>query len=125
VASIPDALAERGPSAWLDFFEDSPSFFMASDGAVVFADPSAARDFLADFAPRVSAMTLTWHDPRFEDLGGGVVAVTAGYDETIRMTDGAESSFGGRMSGVVRRTGGAWRLQHLHWSSPVAPAGGP
>jgi len=124
VTSIPAALAERGPSAWLDYFEDSPSFFMVSDGAIVFADLPAARDFLAGFAARVSALTLSWHEPRYENVGGGVVVVTAGFDETIRMTDGTESSFGGRMSGVVRRAGDGWRLQHLHWSTPVAPAGG-
>lgn len=115
--SVPPALAERGPVAWLDFFEDSAAFFMASDGALAFSDRPAAEAFLADFAPTVSSMELEWHDLRFEDLGRGVVVVTSSYRETIRSRDGAESSFGGRVSGVIRQGADGWRFQHLHWSS--------
>lgn len=119
LVSVPTALADRGPSAWLDFFEDSPSFFMASDGAIAFSDRSAAETYLDGFSRSVSEMALEWHEPRFEDLGGDVVVVTASYDETIRMHDGTESSFAGRMSGVIRRQANRWRFQHLHWSSPA------
>jgi ketosteroid isomerase-like protein len=122
LASVPTALGDRGPAAWLDFFEDTPSFFMASDGAIAFADRVTAETFLDDFSRKVSGMVLEWHQPRFEDLGGDIVAVTASYDETIRMRDGTESSFGGHMSGVIRRQGGRWRFQHLHWSSPAGSA---
>jgi hypothetical protein len=119
--SIPPALAAEGPSAWLDFFEDSPSFFMASDGAIAFPDQSSAEAFLEDFSTRVSAMSLEWFQPRFEILSAGVVVVITSYHEEITMTDGTLSSFGGSVSGVIRNHAGLWRLQHLHWSSPVAP----
>jgi ketosteroid isomerase-like protein len=121
-ASVPAALAAGGPIAWLGFFEGTPAFFMASDGAIAFADRVSAERFLGDLARQVAEMSLEWHEPRYEHLGGDVVVVTASYDEAIRMVDGTVSSFGGRVSGVIRRREGAWRFQHLHWSSPVAPA---
>ena len=121
--SIPPALAAEGPSAWLDFFEDSPSFFMASDGAMAFPDRTSAQAFLDDFSHNVSAMSLEWIQPRFETLSAGVVVVIASYQEILTMKDGAVSSFGGTVSGVIRTHAGAWRLQHLHWSSPISTGG--
>lgn len=120
-ASVPAALAADGPTAWLPFFEETPSFFMASDGAMAFADRPSAEGFLADFGRQVAAMSLEWDEPRFEHLDGDVVAVTASYREDITLNDGTVSSFGGRVSGVIRRREGSWRFQHLHWSSPVDP----
>ena len=117
--SVPGALASGGPAAWLDLFEETPSFFMASDGAITFADRPSAAAFLGDFSQQVTAMRLAWHEPRFEHLAGDIVVVTASYDESLTMADGTASSFGGRVSGVIRRQGGAWGFQHLHWSSPV------
>lgn len=117
-ASIPATLAVRGPEAWLTFFEETPAFFMASDGMTAFADRADAEAFLAEFAPRVETLSLRWIEPRFEVLAPDVVAVVSAYDEEITMVDGTVSTFGGQVSGVLRRTAGAWRLQHLHWSSP-------
>lgn len=120
---IPSRLATGGPMAWLDLFEDGPAFFMASDGVVAFADRAAAEAFLADFAPRVTRMSLEWIDPRLDPLSASLVVVSASYSETITMADGTVSSFGGHVSGLLRRSGGVWRIQHLHWSSPPADGG--
>lgn len=120
---IPAELAARGPLAWLDLFEDGPAFFMASDGAVAFHDRAEAEIFLADFAPGVSGMRLEWIDPRLDPLTESIVAVSSSYAETITLSDGTATSFGGHVSGVLRRRGGAWRIQHLHWSSPPASEG--
>lgn len=121
---IPARLATGGPLAWLDLFEDGPAFFMASDGAVAFADRAAAEAFLADFAPRVTRMSLEWIEPRLDPLDASLVVVSSTYSETITMADGTVSSFDGHVSGVLRRSGGAWRIQHLHWSSPPPEEGG-
>src|SRR5258708_6107850 len=41
-------LATKGPIAWLDYFEDSPDFFMASDGSMTFKNYRAADVFVKD-----------------------------------------------------------------------------
>lgn len=117
--TIPAALAAEGPLAWLRFFEDGPSFFMASDGKVVFPDRAAAETFLATFAQQVASMALTWENVQIEPLAPDVATVAMSYHERITMHDGTVSEFGGYVTGVARGHGGAWRLQHLHWSSPV------
>jgi hypothetical protein len=117
--SIPSVLGRAGPLGWLEVFDSAGPFFMASDGRVAFADRAAAQGFLADFAPSVVGMDLTWGDLRVEPLSPGLVSFGAGYRERIEVVDGAASEFGGYVTGVVRRTADGWRLQHLHWSSPA------
>ena len=39
-------LADKGPVAWLNYFENSPDFFMASDGSLAFADYHTADTFI-------------------------------------------------------------------------------
>ena len=120
--SIPNGLDSDGPVAWLRFFESTPSFFMASDGQVAFPGFDSAQAFLEVFSNSVSGMELIWETLRVEPLAPGVAAVAASYRESITDTAGATVSFGGFMTGIARSTAGAWRLQNLHWSSPVPPA---
>ncbi|MCI0436014.1 MAG: nuclear transport factor 2 family protein [Gemmatimonadetes bacterium] len=119
VESIPGALAEGGPAAWLRFFEESGAFFMASDGQVAFPGPDSARAFLSGFAPSVTSMTLEWEGLRIEPVQPGIAVVASGYREMMTFADGRRSAFGGYVSGLARKQGDGWRLQHLHWSSPV------
>ena len=115
--SIPEALGENGPMAWLPFFEDSPAFFMATDGAVAFAGYEDAAAFLWAFAPTVSEVEMAWDDVRVETLGDNAAVVAASYSERIVVAD-STLWFSGYVTGVAQRDSGAWRLQHLHWSSP-------
>jgi len=113
------SLAAEGPIAWLRFFEDSPEFVMASDGAIVFPGTDSAAAFLASFARNVSGMELVWDDVRIDPVAPGVASFAAAYHESIRDTAGAVVSFRGYVTGVARNTAHEWRLQHLHWSSPA------
>jgi hypothetical protein len=117
---IPDLLATQGPPGWLVVFEDTPSFLMASDGAVAFPSRDSAVAFLHGFAPTVAAMELDWRDIRITALAPGLAVIAAGYDERIIMVAGDTVAFGGYVTGVARSRDGVWRLQQLHWSSPAA-----
>ena len=116
--AIPARLAADGPEGWLAVFEDSPTFLMASDGAIAFPSADSAAAFLAVFGPTVAAMDLEWRDVHITPLGPGLAAVAAGYDERIIQASGDTLRFGGYVTGVARSRDGTWRLQHLHWSSP-------
>lgn len=41
-ANVADDVTRRGPLAWRDHFADTPSFFMAAEGHLVFANSDAA-----------------------------------------------------------------------------------
>ncbi|MFO1078518.1 MAG: nuclear transport factor 2 family protein [Planctomycetota bacterium] len=118
VDAIPAALRERGPLAWVEL-ADPADFCMLSDGAVKFADHDALRTAMAAFAPGVRGMALRWHDLRVDPLGAGVAWFAAAYDESITNADGSTAEFAGCVSGVLRRTNGAWAVTRLHWSRPL------
>jgi hypothetical protein len=46
VESIARDISHEGPLAWLRYFENSPDFFMAADGQLVFPDNHSATSFL-------------------------------------------------------------------------------
>jgi hypothetical protein len=41
-ANVADDVTRRGPLAWRDHFADTPNFFMAANGQLVFANSDAA-----------------------------------------------------------------------------------
>ena len=116
---IPGDLSADGPSAWLRYFETGPAFFMANDGRIVLPSSDSARVFVEYLSRQLSAVDLNWLDLRVEPLAPGVAALAASYRETITYTAGSDTTFGGYVTGVARHAGDGWRLQHLHWSSPV------
>lgn len=46
VQTIAKSISDEGPLAWLRYLENSPDFFMAADGQLVFPDNNAATNFL-------------------------------------------------------------------------------
>src|SRR5579859_7072762 len=42
-AAVSRDITQQGPAAWEKHFEDSPAFFMASEGKLVFPNRQAAR----------------------------------------------------------------------------------
>jgi hypothetical protein len=117
--SIPATLTEDGPIAWLRHFEEGPEFFMASDGELAFPSSDSAKAFVRLLSQRISAIRLLWADMRVVPLGPGIAVVGATYRETVTDTAGTEVDFGGFMTGVSRHHQEGWRIQNLHWSSPV------
>jgi len=118
---IPRDLAADGPIAWLRYFETGPGFIMATDGRIVFPSSDSARVFVEYLSRNLSAVDLDWLDLRVEPLAPGVAALAASYRETITYTAGGDTTFAGYPTGVARHRADGWRLQHLHWSSPVPP----
>lgn len=121
-ADLSDALKERGPVAWLDYFEDSESFFMGSDGAVVFPSIDSARVFVDRLSETLTSIELTWVAPRTTLHSDGIATLVSEYHESILQTSGDSVSFGGLVSMLLVDTDNGIRIRNLHWSSPVNPA---
>ena len=120
IDGVADDLGRRGPIAWLDHFHYAPSFFMASDGQIVFEDIDAAVTFVESFAPTIEAMSLDWIDVRVDPLEEGMAVVGASYEESLTDTTGVVNSFSGFFSALAVEAGNGWKLRSLHWSSPDA-----
>jgi len=117
--SIPGALAEEGPNAWLGLFEEGAEFFMASDGELVLPSGDSAKIVVRGLSQWISAIQLHWVDMRVVPIGPGIAVVGAAYRETVTDTAGVQVGFGGFVTGVARHGEQGWRIQNLHWSSPV------
>lgn len=121
MAAIERDLAARGPLAWLDHFDDGDDFFMASDGAIAFADIEAAREFLLEFAATIVDVQLRWSSLQVTLLSDNVATLGAAYEEVMRDVAGNERRFEGYFTGTAVRTAAGWKLGNLHWSSPRLP----
>src|ERR1700744_3004480 len=54
-------ISTKGPIAWLDYFEDNPGFFMASNGALAFKDYASGRTFIREtLVPNFKSINLKW-----------------------------------------------------------------
>ncbi|MBL8767365.1 MAG: nuclear transport factor 2 family protein [Planctomycetes bacterium] len=112
-------LERDGPEAWPRYFLDDPSFFMAVDGKVEFRDYAQAKTFCADFDARTASVNLSWESMRVEALDARHAVLASNYHERIISTSGKTESYSGYFTAVAVKTDAGWKLQHVHWSSPV------
>ncbi|MDA1263595.1 MAG: nuclear transport factor 2 family protein [Planctomycetota bacterium] len=110
-------LAARGPEAWLEHFVDDDTFFMASEGRLLFEDRAALEAAMDTFDPQVLRMRLIWKGPQVEVLGPEIAILHSDYEEVIEQRDGTLMHYQGYFTSVALRVGAHWKLQSAHWSA--------
>src|ERR1700722_106367 len=59
--SIATAVSHEGPLAWLRYFENSPDFYMAADGQLVFPNIDTATNFINNVVVKIMPkIELRW-----------------------------------------------------------------
>ena len=114
-----------GPAAWRKQFADSPSFFMAADGQMVFPDSAAATKGIHDLALDIKQIELVWgNDLRVDPLMPGLAVVAAPYHEVRVNTSGLRVEEAGFFDGNCGISKWALGTAHCHWSvmTPAPPA---
>ena len=115
--SIATAVSHEGPLAWLRYFENSPNFYMAADGQLVFPDNGAATNFLKNiYAKSVRSIDLRWKDIRIDPLTSRTAGVAAIFHEDITDTAGKMSPSDGYFTGIAEQTSQGWQILNSHWS---------
>jgi hypothetical protein len=110
-------LSVRGPVAWLDYFEDSPDFYMASDGVLVFKDYTSAGKFINDtLAKTFVRIILRWDQLRIDPLSINLASVSSGFQEELKNSAGKSIFTNGYFSAVAEKTSHSWQLRNAHWS---------
>jgi hypothetical protein len=110
-------VSEEGPAAWRRYFADTPSFFMASEGRLVFSDSASATAGIRDFARTIQRMELQWGDDlRVDPLTPDLAVLAASWHEIRVSTGGERVDQRGFFTGVVERREGRWRFRDAHWS---------
>lgn len=115
--SIAEDVTMKGPRAWLLYFEDTPSFYMASDGRLVFPDYDSARNFINNtLVHSISKIMLKWKDIHTDVLSQEFTNISAAFHEDITDAAGKTISINGYFTALAHRAAAGWRLRNAHWS---------
>jgi hypothetical protein len=118
MAQVAQAVSTEGPAAWGRQFADSPEFFMASDGALVFSDGEAAARGIEGLTQALPKIQLSFGpDLRVDVLSDQYAMVGTSYSEVQTDAQGTEHHDRGYLTALAELHEGHWRLRDAHWSS--------
>jgi hypothetical protein len=121
--SVAEEVTRQGPAAWRDFFEDSPSFFMAVDGRLQFPDGAAAKAAIPELTRTIQKIELEWgKDLRVDPLTEDLAVMGAPWHEILTLADGNRPDVSG--TSFVENRDGHWRFRNVHWPT-IQPASAP
>ena len=113
-----NGISTKGPVAWLDYFEDSPGFFMANDGSLALPDYRAANSFIKNTVVKVMPkITLKWSAIRVDPLTTQIAVMAAGFHEDVTDPSGKITPYNGYFTALVHKTTKGWKFRDEHWSS--------
>lgn len=116
-------VTEEGPTAWRRHFADTPSFFMASEGRLVFPNSAAATHAIDELSRAIKKIELRWGDDlRVDPLTPNLAVLATTYHETRTNAAGQRAEEDGYFTGIVEYRSGRWQFRDAHWSVPVTPA---
>jgi hypothetical protein len=115
-------VSRDGPRAWENHFAQSPAFFMAAEGRIVFPDREAATHGIEALGKVIRHIELRWEDSvRVDPLAAGLAVLAAPYFEVRVDTAGKRVEEAGYFTGLAEHGRDGWRLRDAHWSVVSAP----
>lgn len=116
-ASLMNDLSSSGPVAWLNYFEESPDFFMVSDGQLAFKDYQSGKLFVENILIKnILKINLQWNQLRIDPLTSGLASIGGNFHEDLTDSSGKVIQSGGYLTAVVKLTNRGWKFRNLHWS---------
>jgi hypothetical protein len=117
LGGMADDVTKRGPAGWRMHFAETPTFYMASEGQMVFADSAAATKGINDLTGIIAKIDLKWGDPlRIEPLTASLAAVAMPYHEELTDTQGKTVIEDGYFTGLAELGPTGWKIRNAHWS---------
>lgn len=115
--NISKDISKNGPAAWLNYFENTPDFFMASDGNLVFKDYESARKFILNtLVKTVPQIKLRWENIKTSVISDDFATLGAAFKEELTDTTGKVLFVTGYFTGTAHKTDDGWKLRNAHWS---------
>jgi hypothetical protein len=125
-ATVADDVTRRGPLAWRDHFADMPSFFMAAEGHLVFANSEAATRGIEELPRSIAHIELRWGDPVLVDpLTPTLAMLAAPYHEVQIDPAGHRVEENGYFTGLTELGPAGWKFRDAHWSVAASPPSEP
>jgi hypothetical protein len=113
-------VTQNGVTAWRKYFEDSPAFFMAVNGALVFPDSQSFTQAIPNLASTFKRIDLKWDgDARVDPLRIDLATVASSYHEKLTGADDQIMPSDGFFTALAEKRGGQWQFRNVHWSVPV------
>ena len=123
VLNVAQDVTQEGPAAWRKEFADSPSFFMASEGKLVFPNSQAATQGIESFARTIKHIELRWGDDlRVDALTPDMAVVATSWQEVRVDMEGHQVTESGFFTGLAEQRNGQWQFRNAHWSVAAPPA---
>ena len=115
--STEKAMLDKGPLGWLDYFENSPDFFMASDGSLSFSDYNTADLFIKNtLVKQISKINLKFIDMRIDPLSAQTATMGANFHEYMLDASNKSKEIDGYFTATAHLTDKGWKYRNLHWS---------
>jgi hypothetical protein len=121
VAAVADGVTRRGPSAWRDYFAETPAFFMAVDGHIAFGSSDDVTRGIQSVAKSIPHIELQWGDVRIDPLTPRLAMVAAPYHELQIDAGGRRVSMDGYFTALAELDPSGWRFRNAHWSTAAPP----
>ena len=119
--TVSHSVTQDGPMAWIKYFDESPAFFMAVNGQMVFPNASAAQEGTRKFAQTIRQIELKWGDDlRVDPLTNEYAVVGVSWREVQVDTAGHSVNETGYFTALVEYRDGHWQFRNAHWSAPVS-----
>jgi hypothetical protein len=123
VSKVAQDVTQEGPAAWRKEFADHPSFFMASEGRLVFPNRQAAAQGIEELTRTVKQIELRWGDDlRVDVLTEDLAMVASSWRENRVDREGHRVDESGFFTGLAEQRNGQWQFRNAHWSVPVPPS---
>ena len=117
-ASVAKDLSREGPIAWLSYFENTPDFYMVSDGQLVFPNIDSANKFIRNVLIKIMPkIELRWNNIQIDPLTNKLASLSAVYHEDITDSTGKTIAHDGYFTAVAHQSSQGWKLRNAHWSS--------
>ncbi|PWT71245.1 MAG: hypothetical protein C5B59_18565 [Bacteroidetes bacterium] len=115
--SVSREVTQNGPHTWLQYFENSDDFYMASEGILVFPNYDSAKVFVNNkLVKLIDKIDLRWKNIRVDVIDRNFASVAATYHEDKTNAGGIKDSEDGYFSGLAHWREGKWKLRNAHWS---------
>jgi hypothetical protein len=116
-ANIASDVSKKGPIAWLDYFEDLPGFFMASDGQMAFKDYASAKTVILNTLVKgISKITLNWQNVRVDPLTPAFANFGADFHEDLVLSHIVHVTIDGYVTATAHFDGNKWKLRNMNWA---------
>ena len=121
-SAVAHDVTQEGPAAWRRHFAESPSFFMASEGHLVFPNSASATAGIQDLARTTKHIELQWgEDLRVDPLTPELAVIAAPWHEIRVDTAGIRVDETGFFTAIAEYRNGHWQLRNAHWSVASPP----